>query len=687
VSPRRIAILGGGAAALTAAYGLSERADALERFDITVYQQGWRLGGKGASSRNVAARWRNEEHGLHVLGGFYHNAFALLRDCYGAWALADPGRPGQDFDQVFMPQPYCTLQETDGAGGWRAVDLVLPTDPRKPGVDPTELSIGAAVRRVLQFIRDRALAAIGMAPPSLTLQAHLLASVDDARTIARLASEALNLSDQVLAHPVGPGPFGLFGFDDAARMLMITALRSLRDVLLAADVSWIPTGRAPNEAQIGAVATICILGIVEDKLFQVGFDTINDQELAAWLRTHGANDRILDCAYVRAGFDYAFAYAGGQTNPPRRSIAAGVALRAFLRLLLTYHGALFFHMQGGMGEAVFAPLHEVLAARGVKFRFFHRVESLRLNAAGDQVEEIGIRIQATPTAGPDAYQPLVVDPNGHKVWPAAPLYDQLEDGANLSALGDDLESAWAPDRGAPRIVLQRGGQFDDVILGISVGALPDITADLRARKPRWAEMLASAATVPVAGVQLWSRRTAAEMGCPPPAALVTAYAQPFATWCDMSFLLAREVAANPPLRHLAYVCGPLPPQAPQGGVNFPRAQADRVAAASDSWLDHALAHLMPGAMSAGAVAADFGVERYIRANASPSDHYVLSPPGSISKRLKPDASGVGNLYLAGDWTKNGLDAGAFEAAVMSGRQCARALTGGGPRVYGETDLS
>jgi hypothetical protein len=169
--------------------------------------------------------------------------------------------------------------------------------------------------------------------------------------------------------------------------------------------------------------------------------------------------------------------------------------------------------------------------------------------------------------------------------------------------------------------------------------------------------------------------------------MVTAYAQPFATWCDMSFLVDREVPADPPLRHLAYMCGPLPLQAPQAGVSFPHAQAVRADVVCNAWLAHALAHLMPGAMAGGVIAPDFGVERYVRANASPSDHYVLSPPGSISKRLTPNGSGVGNLYLAGDWTKNGLDAGAFEAAVMSGRQCARAITGDGTRVYGESDLS
>ena len=44
-------------------------------YDVTVYQQGWRLGGKCASGRNRDEHMRIEEHGLHILFGFYENTF------------------------------------------------------------------------------------------------------------------------------------------------------------------------------------------------------------------------------------------------------------------------------------------------------------------------------------------------------------------------------------------------------------------------------------------------------------------------------------------------------------------------------------------------------------------------------------------------------------------------------------
>ena len=77
-------------AALSAAWRLSEPASR-DRFEsITVYQRGWRLGGKAASSRGPNGRI--EEHGLHIWLGSYENAFALLRECYAELdrATTDP---------------------------------------------------------------------------------------------------------------------------------------------------------------------------------------------------------------------------------------------------------------------------------------------------------------------------------------------------------------------------------------------------------------------------------------------------------------------------------------------------------------------------------------------------------------------------------------------------------------------
>ena len=52
-TPQKIAILGGGVGAVVTAFELTSQPDWQKRYDITLYQMGWRLGGKGASGRNA----------------------------------------------------------------------------------------------------------------------------------------------------------------------------------------------------------------------------------------------------------------------------------------------------------------------------------------------------------------------------------------------------------------------------------------------------------------------------------------------------------------------------------------------------------------------------------------------------------------------------------------------------------
>ena len=128
---RRIAILGGGIASLSTALELTSAPDWQTRYDITVYQMGWRLGGKGASSRNPAASGRIEEHGLHVWFGCYDHAFRLLRGCYD-----ELGRPADapfpTMESAFTPQnvtPY--FERIDDA--WTVWPLWFPPNPSRPG--------------------------------------------------------------------------------------------------------------------------------------------------------------------------------------------------------------------------------------------------------------------------------------------------------------------------------------------------------------------------------------------------------------------------------------------------------------------------------------------------------------------------------------------------------------------------
>src|SRR5436190_20808503 len=115
-TPLRVAIVGGGCAAMTAAWELS-RPEHGGRYAVTVYQEGWRLGGKGASGRGPSGRI--EEHGLHVWLGYYDNAFRLMRDCYAELAAADPASPFGDWREAFIPESDVGLFSPTEHGGWQ----------------------------------------------------------------------------------------------------------------------------------------------------------------------------------------------------------------------------------------------------------------------------------------------------------------------------------------------------------------------------------------------------------------------------------------------------------------------------------------------------------------------------------------------------------------------------------------
>lgn len=130
----KIAILGGAIGSLAAAWHLSNQPAWQERYQITVYQQGWRLGGKGASGRNAQCAQRIEEHGLHIRFGFYSNAFALIRAAYDSLGRA-PGTPLATWRDAFRQHDYVALADLVD-GDWRHWHALFPTLPGEPGSGP-----------------------------------------------------------------------------------------------------------------------------------------------------------------------------------------------------------------------------------------------------------------------------------------------------------------------------------------------------------------------------------------------------------------------------------------------------------------------------------------------------------------------------------------------------------------------
>src|SRR5229473_5953949 len=90
----------------------TSRPEHRDKYAVTAYQLGWRLGGKGASGRGAAGRI--EEHGLHLWMGFYENAFRLMRECY-----AELGRDPRkcriaDWRDAFVAEPFIGIGGRSG---------------------------------------------------------------------------------------------------------------------------------------------------------------------------------------------------------------------------------------------------------------------------------------------------------------------------------------------------------------------------------------------------------------------------------------------------------------------------------------------------------------------------------------------------------------------------------------------
>jgi uncharacterized protein with NAD-binding domain and iron-sulfur cluster len=425
-------------------------------------------------------------------------------------------------------------------------------------------------------------------------------------------------------------------------------------------------------------------GIVADGLLldPRGFAAINDQDYRDWIRRHGAAPETLDSALVRGMYDLTFANHHGDPSRPR--FAAGTGLFLSGKLFFDYRGSIFWKMNAGMGDVLFAPLYQALRQRGVEFEFFTRVDSLGLGADRTSIDTIDLGRQVEVPEGAGAYEPLV-DFDGLPCFPDRPRDDIV------GTDDDSLESFWSERPDHTRETLRRGRDFDDVVLAIPVGMHRFVCSELVAADPAWATMVDRVETTATKAVQLWLADNVT--GVPSGRNVtMTGYVEPFDTWSSMDHLLAHEGwdEVNVP-RSLVYLCDTHPTDWPPdpADIGYLKRQDELVREQAIRFIDGELVEIWPAARDAdtggfrwdllvGGVR-ESGRDRfdtqYWRANVDPSDRYVLSLPGSEQHRLRPDRSGFANLYLAGDWTDSGLNAGCIEAATMSGLQAANALVG------------
>jgi uncharacterized protein with NAD-binding domain and iron-sulfur cluster len=685
--PTRVSIVGGGCAAMAAAFELTHPRQR-GRFAVTVYQLGWRLGGKGASGRGVADRI--EEHGLHLWMGYYENAFRLMRDCYAELGR-DPRRcPIADWTQAFSPAHGNAVADRTPAGAWLPWLIDFPATPGSPGDGADQyrswsvrdylVRTAALARTLFRVIQLRTTGSDGesapepgaAAPPVLGMVMGRILRYGELLGFQAIV-EALRIVEQALAAMSGGADDLLLPFQEA----VTRAIRAQIDRCTTAD------DEVRRLWEVLEVVLTVLRGAIRAGLATDprGFDALDDYEWRDWLRENGASDAALDGAFVRALYDLVFAYEDGDVSRPR--IGAGQALRGSMRAFFTYRGAFFWKMHAGMGDIVFAPFYEVLKKRGVRFRFFHRLTNVGIADDGKRphVSALEFDVQARTVGGRD-YRPLK-NVRGLPSWPAEPDYAQLAGGARLRREGRSFE-AHADRRRAGKLRLRVKKDFDFVVLAVGLGAIPHLCPEILQRDRRWREMVARVKTVGTQAFQIWMKPKMKDLGWKHGPVSLSGFVEPFDTWADMSHLAPIEGWPEKKMPGaIGYFCSVLP----DGHGPDPAAE---VRAGAIEFLEREVRHLWPKAVAAGRFKWDLlmeppsvkkkrrGQERfdgqYWRANVDPSDRYVLSLPGSNRFRISPLDDTYDNLAIAGDWTDSGLNMGCVESAVMSGRLASHALS-------------
>ncbi len=689
---QRITVLGGGIAGLTAALELSATPELREQYEVTLYQSGWRCGGKCTTGRNADAGSRIEEHGLHLWFGGYDNAFRLLADCYTE--LNRPvGSPLATIDEAWDPLSSVVLYD-HYQGKWSSSYRTFDVDPGKPWevVEVPrfwDFTVGVfhAIEAHLRWLRS----------PEHPARSGSIGPV--ARTI-RAAGDA---AESGLLWLVGRA-LDRHHRRDTQHRRQVHPIANLLERLRASIWRRHVRDHLDNDAvrekfsQTDTSLT-CMIGMIRDDLLWDGFGKINDVDFADWMASHGAQPTTLEGPDVRVVYDQCFAGNRGPTTTAsdpvadgrenKRGMAAGAGLYSLVRTKLPYRGSIMWQARAGMGDTAIAPMYETLVKRGVRVNFFHSVTNLGVDAEQLVVDTIEM-VQQVATVGD--YDPLV-NVKGLRCWPDRPRWEQIKNGDALAGqhIAFDLGGAEA---GAPTVTLQRGVHFDTVVLAISAAALPAITGEVMSASPAFANMLDHTTTIMTQAFQLWMDETTAETGFPDGHTATSSFIEPVDTGCDNSQVLWSEdwgVTATP--KSVWYFCGDLLDA--EGDTQD--AATERAHKGALNYLHH-IGEQWPNAVGPdgfrwdiltapdGVVGEQRFEHQYWRANFSPTERYVQTMPGTVSHRLAADESGLTNLVLAGDWIRNGFDIGAVEATVMSGMQASRAISGSPAKILWDQHL-
>jgi hypothetical protein len=198
-------------------------------------------------------------------------------------------------------------------------------------------------------------------------------------------------------------------------------------------------------------------------------------------------------------------------------------------------------------------------------------------------------------------------------------------------------------------------------------------------------------TVATKAFQVWVSEDIEALGWRDDSVNLTGIPGPYETWADMTHLIAHESFPKEP-KSLAYFCSSLitPDELPaQDDFEYKASYEAAIVVDSQRYLNENIGTVWPNAVDENgfrwALLVDPDGEeyqdpesslrsQYIRVNLNPTDRYVLFTAGSSKHRISPLDYDVSNMTVAGDWTDAGLNVGCVEAAMMSGRVAAHAIS-------------
>ena len=706
---RRIAILGGGIAGLAVAYELSKTPELREAYSVTIYQMGWRLGGKCASGRN--ADGRIQEHGLHVWFGCYENAFRMLRDVYASWRRK-PNNPLRSWTDAIKPHRFTPLGQFDGDNffWW---NLKWPDYPGTPGDGGIFPSGEAILKKLISLIahlihgddrlRDSPVAdgeAANDASALRDLAYGLADGIDrDDRTlpstIGELANAARGLAERIVeisSDDRTRSHFGLTGLIDVLDRSVDSAAKGKPLALLLIEA--IDIGLALAR---GIIADILLGGESRHR-------SLSDIEFRDWLIAHHAKRaHVRHSTVLRCLYDTAMQYTDGDCAHPDMAAITGIIVS--VRFLCTTKGSMLWRLETGMGEAVIAPIYEVLKDRGVSVEFFRRVEDIEASDDGTLVTRIRLARQADITSS--CYKPLGTlqgqpGVQGLRYWPSEPFWDQLANGSDLQKRAVNFESHWCGEKPVGYETLEVDKNFDDIVIAISVGEFKRLNDDNSIAQtvldtdPEFREMTQRINLIPTQSFQFWCNKSLHDLGWKESSPAAVGWRPAYNIWADMTQTLTHEPAGPASVQ---YFCGPFKTvlyKSARADLTVPRRALEQVATQVSDWFSANGPAFLPGTTDANdrvdwsflyvtdSSSGQSRVERqWLRANVDPTECIPGSAAESINWRIAANGAKAKNLFVAGCWIRTGFDVSCVEGAVMAGMQAARAISGSPQEITGE----